>query len=347
MKEAMFFRPLGGGQVRCDLCAHRCIIEDGQRGFCGVRENRSGTLYSLVYGRAVATHVDPIEKKPLFHYHPGTYSLSVATVGCNFRCQHCQNADISIRPAQNHHISGQNITPKELVAAARRSDCASISYTYTEPTVFFEYALETARQASQEGLGNVFVTNGYMTEEALQTVAPFLDAANVDLKAFSEDHYQRVCGAHLQPVLNTLQGMKELGIWLEVTTLLIPTVNDSEEELRQIAEFILQLGPQIPWHISRFFPTFQMTDLPPTSTESVRRARQIGLEVGLKYVYTGNLAGDDGESTFCPQCGQRVIHRDGYSIRAHQLRKGRCAQCQAVIDGIGLEVFDRENGPAR
>jgi len=341
MKEALFFKQLEDGKVRCDLCAHRCVIEDGERGFCGVRENRSGTLYSLVYGRAIATHVDPIEKKPLFHYQPGTYSLSVATVGCNFRCRHCQNADLSIRPVENHHIAGQNFTPEELVAAARRSDCTSISYTYTEPTVFFEYALETAQRASQQGLGNVFVTNGYMTEEALRAVAPVLDAANVDLKAFSEDHYQHVCEARLGPVLDTLRLMKELGIWIEVTTLLIPTVNDSEKELRQIAEFILDLDPEIPWHISRFYPAFRMNDLPPTSAESVRRGREIGLETGLKYVYTGNLPGDDGESTFCPQCGQRVIHRHGYAVEGCRIQQGRCSQCQTVIAGVGLETLDR------
>jgi len=344
MKEAMFYRRLDDGKVRCDLCAHRCVIQDGERGFCGVRENRSGTLYSLVYGRAIATHIDPIEKKPLFHYRPGSYSLSVATVGCNFRCRHCQNADLSIRPIENQHITGQNIAPEELVATARRSRCTSISYTYTEPTVFFEYALETAQEASQQGLGNVFVTNGYMTEEALRTVAPVLDAANVDLKAFSEDHYEHICQARLGPVLDTLRLMKELGIWVEVTTLLIPTVNDSEKELRQIAEFILQLGPEVPWHISRFYPAFRMNDLPPTSAESVRRGREIGLETGLKYVYTGNLPGDDGESTFCPQCGQRVLHRYGYVIEESQLQQGRCSQCQTVIDGIGLETLPHQLG---
>jgi pyruvate formate lyase activating enzyme len=337
MKEALFFKRLDDGKVRCDLCAHRCVIGDGERGFCGVRENRDGTLYSLVYGRAIATHVDPIEKKPLFHYRPGSHSLSVATVGCNFRCRHCQNADLSIRPVENRQITGQNVTPAELVAAARRSGCASISYTYTEPTVFFEYALETAQLAAGEGLGNVFVTNGYMTGEALRTIAPVLDAANVDLKAFSEDHYQRICQARLAPVLDTLRLMKELGIWVEVTTLLIPTVNDSEKELRRIAEFILGLGPEVPWHISRFYPTFQMNDLPPTSAESIRQGREIGLETGLKYVYTGNLPGDEGESTFCPGCGERVIHRQGYIIEECRLEQGRCSRCQAVIDGVGEE----------
>jgi pyruvate formate lyase activating enzyme len=344
MKEAMFYKRLADNTVRCDLCAHRCVIEDGEKGFCGVRENRSGTLYSLVYGRAIAMHVDPIEKKPLFHYQPGSYSLSVATVGCNFRCRHCQNADLSIRPIEDHHVAGQNVPPEELVAAAQRSDCASVAYTYTEPTIFFEYALDTARLASREGLGNVFVTNGYMTDEALRTIAPVLDAANVDLKAFSEQHYEHICEARLAPVLDTLRLMKRLGIWLEVTTLLIPTVNDSDTELRQIAEFIIDLGPEVPWHISRFYPTFRMNDLPPTPAESIQRGRQIGLEAGLKYVYSGNLPGDDGESTFCPQCGQRVIHRQGYEILESRLQEGRCNQCQTVIDGMGLEAVQSETG---
>jgi pyruvate formate lyase activating enzyme len=341
MKEAMFYKRLDDGKVRCDLCAQRCVIESGERGFCGVRENRDGTLYSLVYERAIATHVDPIEKKPLFHYRPGSHSLSVATVGCNFRCRHCQNADLSIRPVETGQIAGRKITSEELVAAAQRSNCASISYTYTEPTIFYEYALETAQKASQQGLGNVFVTNGYMTEEPLRTVAPVLDAANVDLKTFSGARYQDVCQARLQPVLDTLRRMKELGIWIEVTTLLIPTVNDSEKELRQIAEFILSLGPEVPWHISRFYPSFQMSDLPPTSVESIRRGREIGLEAGLKYVYTGNLPGDDGESTFCPQCGRQVIHRQGYIITECRLQQGRCSRCRTVIDGVGLESLSQ------
>jgi len=336
VKEAMFYRRLGDQRVRCDLCAHRCVIEQDERGICGVRENRDGTLYSLVYGKAIATHIDPIEKKPLFHYYPGSYSYSVATVGCNFHCAHCQNADISILPIQEHRITGQNLSPEELVDAAQRCGSVSISYTYTEPTIFFEYAFEIAVLASKKGLGNVFVTNGYMTGEALRTIHPYLGAANVDLKSFSEDHYHQVCGARLRPVLDSLELMKQLGIWVEITTLLIPSVNDSEEQLRQIARFILHLGPETPWHISRFYPTFQMNHLPPTSVESVRRSREIGREVGLKYVYTGNIPGDEGESSFCPACGQRIIHRSGYTILEKRMDQGRCLHCGTQIDGIGL-----------
>lgn len=336
MKEAMFFHRLKGQEVRCDLCAHHCVIEDGQAGICKVRANKGGTLYSLVYGKAVATHIDPIEKKPLFHFRPGSTTFSLATVGCNFRCAHCQNADISILPAHQDDIVGQDVMPEEIVAAAEKSGCQSIAYTYTEPTIFFEYAHDSARLASEKDIGNVFVTNGFMTEEALRTIQPHLDAANVDLKSFSDDHYRQVCGARLQPVLDSLQLMKNLGIWLEVTTLIIPTLNDSERELRQIAEFIFSLGAETPWHISKFYPTYQMTHLPSTPVESLRRGREIGLEAGLRYVYTGNVPGDEGESTFCHHCGQRLIHRYGYSILENRLRESHCDRCGVEIDGVGL-----------
>lgn len=332
----MFYSHLDHQKVRCDLCAHRCVIEHNERGICGVRENQDGTLYSLVYGKAIATHIDPIEKKPLFHYYPGSYSYSVATVGCNFHCAHCQNADISILPIEEHRIMGQDLGPAELVDAAQRSGSASISYTYTEPTIFFEYALETAVLASEKGIGNVFVTNGYMTGEAIRTIHPYLHAANVDLKSFSEEHYKEVCGGRLRPVLDSLELMKELGIWVEVTTLLIPSVNDSEEQLQKIARFVLHLGSETPWHISRFHPTFQMNHLPPTPLEKIRRGREIGREMGLKYVYTGNIPGDEGESSFCPTCGQRIIHRHGYTILEKRLNQGRCSRCGGFIDGLGL-----------
>jgi pyruvate formate lyase activating enzyme len=336
MREAMFFRRLKGQQVRCDLCAHHCVIEESQRGICGVRANKGGTLYSLVYGKAVATHADPIEKKPLFHYYPGSFSFSIATVGCNFRCTHCQNADISILPVDHGRILGQDLGPEEMVDAAEKSGCRSIAYTYTEPTIFFEYAHDIASLAFERGIGNLFVTNGYITEKALRATQPWLHAANVDLKSFSDDHYQKVCGARLRPVLDSLRLMKNLGIWVEVTTLVIPTLNDSKDELRQIAEFVFSLGPETPWHISQFHPTHRLIHLPPTPLESLRLGREIGLEAGLRYVYTGNVPGDEGESTFCYSCGQRVIHRYGYSILENRLQQAKCNRCGAIIDGVGL-----------
>ena len=334
MKEAMWYRKLSDERVRCDLCNHRCVIDDGSRGICRVRENRGGTLYSLVYGKAIATHVDPIEKKPLFNFYPGTRAFSIATAGCNFKCTHCQNADISQIQPDRQHIMGQEASPEQIVRAAEKNGCESIAYTYTEPTIFMEYAHDTAKIASQRGIKNVFVTNGYMTEEALRAMQPYLDAANVDLKGFTEEHYREICGARLQPVLDTLKLMKELDIWVEVTTLIIPTVNDSDEVLKNIAEFILSLGPETPWHVSRFHPTYKMLDLPPTPVQSVIRARQIGLEAGLRYVYSGNVPGDDGENTYCYNCGKIVIPRYGYQLGDIHIEDSKCKYCDAKIDVI-------------
>ena len=332
MKEAMCYRKLSDERVRCDLCNHRCVIDDGSRGICRVRANNGGTLYSLVYGKAIATHVDPIEKKPLFNFYPGTRAFSIATAGCNFKCTHCQNADISQIPLSRQHIMGQEASPEQIVSAAEKNKCESIAYTYTEPTIFMEYAHDTAKIASQRGIKNIFVTNGYMTEEALRAMQPYLDAANVDLKGFTEEHYHGICGARLQPVLDTLKLMKELGIWVEVTTLIIPTVNDSDEVLKNIAEFILSLGPETPWHVSRFHPTYKMLDLPPTPVQSVVRARQIGLEAGLRYVYSGNVPGDYGENTYCYNCGKIVIPRYGYQLGDIHIKDSKCKYCDAKID---------------
>lgn len=334
MKEARWYEKLSDNRVRCDLCNHRCVIETGKRGVCGVRENRDGILYSLVYGKVIASHVDPIEKKPLFHFLPGTQSFSIATVGCNFKCTHCQNSDISQMPTDNGQIMGQDVKPEEIVKAAERNDCESISYTYTEPTIFMEFAYDTAKIAKENGIKNVFVTNGYMAKEALKDMSLYLDAANVDLKGFTEEHYKKVCGARLKPVLDTLKLMKELGIWVEVTTLVIPTVNDSEKDLRGVAEFILSLGAETPWHVSRFHPTYKMLDIPSTPVSSVVKARQIGLEVGLRYVYTGNVPGDDGENTYCYNCGKVLIPRYGYNLGKTYIKNSKCEYCGVKIDVI-------------
>lgn len=333
--SAMLWDALPDGRVRCHLCAFRCILRPSTRGVCRVRENRDGALVTLVYGRAVAEEIDPIEKKPLFHFLPGTASYSIATVGCNFRCQFCQNWEISqiVRDAQL--IVRRELPPEVVVAKARETGCASIAYTYTEPTIFFEYAYETARLARQAGLRNVFVTNGYETPEAIEAIAPFLDAANVDLKAFSDEYYRRVCGARLQPVLDTLRLMVRLGIWVEVTTLLVPGLNDSEEELRELTSFIAgELGPDVPWHVSRFFPAYKMADHAVTPAESIRRALRIGREAGLRYVYGGNLPLSEGqEDTACPNCHRVVIERAGVWLRANHLRDGRCPDCGTPIPG--------------
>lgn len=337
MREAILYEKLPDSRVRCNLCAHRCTIADGHKGVCGVRENRGGTLYSLVYGRAISLAVDPVEKKPLFHFYPGSTALSVATVGCNLRCTFCQNADISQWPRERRGIVGDEVPPETVVREAVRHRSRSIAYTYTEPTIFTEYAYDIAVPARQAGVANVYVTNGYMTPEMLDFFSPYLDAANVDLKSFRDDFYREQCGARLQPVLDSLKKMVRQGVWVEVTTLIIPGLNDSDEELGEVARFVAQeLGPQVPWHISRFYPHYQMSDRPPTPVSTLHRAREIGRQAGLRYVYEGNVPGAGGEDTACPQCGRTVIRRYGYQVLERALREGRCAHCGAQIDGVGL-----------
>jgi pyruvate formate lyase activating enzyme len=334
MRKAMFQQPEGEGRVRCGLCRFRCSIADGRRGLCGVRENRAGVLYTLVYGKAVAENVDPIEKKPLFHFHPGSLSYSVSTVGCNFRCLHCQNHQISQWPQERGPIAGAEVAPERLVQRALDAGCRSIAYTYTEPTIYFEYAYETARLARQAGLGNVFVSNGYITPEALETIAPYLDAANIDLKGFSDDFYREVAGASLQGVLDCLCDYHRHGIWLEVTTLLIPGRNDDPEELRQLTRFIAEeLGPETPWHVTGFYPTYKLQDAPPTPLASLQTARKIGQQAGLQFVYTGNRGDADSESTRCPACRKLVIERSGFRLVTNHLQQGQCPWCPAVIPG--------------
>jgi len=336
MKRALFQQTKEGGKVLCGLCAHRCLIAPGHRGICSVRENRDGELISLVYDKVIAQNIDPIEKKPLFHFLPGSLSYSIATPGCNFRCKHCQNADISQLPRDHGGIVlGEQVDPDRIVAAARRTRCASISYTYTEPTIYFELAYETAKLASAEGIRNVFVTNGYITAEALREIAPYLDAANIDLKGFTDDFYRNVCGARLQPVLDSIGLYKELGIWIEITTLVIPGHNDGDAELRQIADFIRSVGADIPWHVTRFHPTYRLMDQPRTPLETLKRARSIGLEAGLRYVYEGNIPGE-GEETFCWSCRKPLVKRYGFSVSENHVTDGACGYCGARIDGVWM-----------
>lgn len=334
MKEAYLYENMGEERVRCFLCNHRCLIKEGAKGICGVRENRGGSLVSLVYGKVIARHVDPIEKKPLFHFLPGSRSYSIATVGCNFKCLFCQNADISQMPSDRDQIWGEDMTPGMIVDEAVATQSATIAYTYTEPTIYFELALDTARLAVGRGVRNVFVSNGYMTEACLKEIFPDLHGANVDLKAFSDTFYKKQCGARLDPVLRTLETMRKMGVWLEVTTLLIPGLNDSKEQLEGLATFLADLDPFIPWHVSRFHPTYRLTDIRPTPPESVRRAREIGLEAGLKYVYTGNLPGDEGEMTLCHGCGEVLIDRHGFYVKKNAIRDRHCPRCNTEIPGV-------------
>jgi pyruvate formate lyase activating enzyme len=337
MKEAMLYEKLPDSRVRCELCAHRCVIADGKKGLCQVRENRGGTLYTLVYGRTISQHVDPVEKKPLFHFYPGSTAYSIATPGCNFRCRWCQNWEISQMPREQHLIAGREASPEQILAAAHKDGCRSIAYTYTEPTIFFEYAYDTARLAHKADLANIYITNGYMTEEMLETFHPYLDAANVDLKAFRDETYRKYVGARLQPVLDSLKAMKRLDIWVEVTTLVIPGMNDDPAELRDAAEFVAnELGVDTPWHISRFFPAYKMTDVPPTPVSTLHRAREIGLEAGLRYVFIGNVEDEASPDTACPVCGRLLIRRHGFGVLANSVRDGRCPDCGTPIAGVGM-----------
>jgi pyruvate formate lyase activating enzyme len=333
-KKAMLWEKLEGNKVRCFLCAHRCNIDENKFGFCGMRQNIGGELYTYAYGEVIASHVDPIEKKPLYHFLPGTYAYSIATIGCNFHCPFCQNWRISQQSAKKGDAEGYELKPGQVVDEAIRNDCRSISYTYTEPTIFFEYAYDTAKIAKERGLYNNFVTNGFMTEEAIETIRPYLDAANVDLKFFNDDSYKKICKGRLQPVLDSIKNIKKAGIWLEVTTLIIPGENDSEEELRNIAAFLAATGKEIPWHISRFHPDYKYTDSYPTPLETMEKAARIGKEEGLKYVYLGNVY--TRAETNCPGCGNVLIERAGFgaSLSKDFLKGGKCRNCGTAVEGV-------------
>lgn len=337
MREAKLYEKLSDKRVRCNLCSHRCVIADGRSSLCHVRENRDGVLCTLAYGRTVVQQIDPVEKKPLFHFYPGAKAYSMATAGCNFCCRWCQNWEISQIPKGQSPEQGSKATRGQIVESAQEENCRMIAYTYTEPTIFFEYAYDTAVLAHSAGLANIYVTNGYMTEEMLETFQPYLDAANVDLKAFKDETYRRYVGAQFQPVLNSLKTIRRLGIWLEVTTLVIPGINDDEAELRDAARFIKnELGAETPWHISRFFPAYKMTDVVPTPVGTLRRAREIGLEEGLEYVYQGNISDPGSEDTVCPGCGHVLIRRSRFSLLESRVKEGRCPDCGAPISGIGM-----------
>ena len=333
-KEAMFWTAGEGGQVVCALCAHRCVIAPGTWGVCGVRENRSGALFIHAYGQVIAAHVDPIEKKPFYHFLPGTTSFSIATVGCNFQCGFCQNWSISQDSIKDGGGKGATpLSPRDAVRIALDRGCRSISYTYTEPTIFFEYALDTATLAKAAGLANNFVTNGFMTAEALEAARPWLDAANVDLKAFREETYKKVCKARLQPVLDSICLMRRLGIWVEVTTLVVPGLNDGDEELRDIARYLAKTDPDIPWHLSRFHPDYKYTDARATPLPTLRRAAEIGREEGIRFVYIGNVMGE-GDETKCPNCAAILIRRRGFCVEANTIgADGRCPSCRTPIPG--------------
>jgi len=332
IKEAMLYERLDVGKAHCYLCSHHCKILPGKFGICGVRQNVDGKLYTLVYGDIIATQVDPIEKKPLYHFLPGTASYSIATIGCNFKCQFCQNWEISQVSKRDNDALGKDTKPEDIVRDTKLAGCKSISYTYTEPTIFFEYAYDVAKLAKKQGLYNNFVTNGYMTAQAIKTIRPYLDSANVDLKGFNEDYYNKFCKAHLEPVLESIKAMKRSGIWVEITTLIIPGQNDSEQELKGLAEFIASVGVEIPWHVSRFHPDYKYLDSGPTPVETLKMAKAIGEKAGLRYVYMGNVL--DGNDTYCYNCSHLLIKRIGFDVVQNNVTGCKCPKCSVKIDGI-------------
>lgn len=323
------------GRIQCQLCNHYCLISEGKTGICAVRKNINGQLYSLVYAKLITENIDPIEKKPFFHFLPGSLSYSIATVGCNFRCAHCQNADISQyaeRKFAADFAPGKEIKPEEVIKLAKDSGCESIAYTYTEPTIFAEFALDCMKLAKADGLKNVWVSNGYTSPEAWPEILPYLDAINIDLKFFTNENYLKICGAKLQPVLDNLKLLKSKKIWLEITTLIIPGLNDSEQEIKQIAEFIKNdLGAETPWHVSRFFPQYKLQNANPTEEDLIFTACKIGKEAGLKYVYGGNVMSEELENTYCSQCNELIIRRTGYQVKRFD-KNGQCPQCKEKID---------------
>jgi len=332
--QALLYDVLDEKRVQCNLCSHRCLIRNHSRGICQVRENRDGELCTLVYGNLISRHVDPIEKKPLYHFLPGSKSYSIATPGCNFHCEWCQNWQISQMPRIMQMPHRKRVPPERIVEAALAAGCQSIAYTYTEPTVFFEYSYDVARLAHDAGLKNIYVTNGYMTPEMLEMMGSYLDAANVDIKAFSDETYRKLIGGHLTPVLESCQKMKSLGIWVEITTLIVPGINDELEELKAIAEFIYEsLGSDTPWHISRFYPQYRMLDRNPTNESNLLETREMGQSLGIKYIYLGNMAGIN--DTTCKDCGEVLISRAGYSTKVVGINhEGLCHKCGAEFDGV-------------
>lgn len=332
-KEARFYKVIDEKTVQCQLCPRRCTLSDGVRSFCRVREPKAGKLYSLVYGQVCAAHIDPMEKKPLFHFLPGSNVYSIATAGCNFRCKFCQNWQISQYPPEE--VESQETSPEEVVASARKSNCPSIAYTYTEPSIFYEYMFDTAKLAKANGLKNMYHSNGSLNPEPLKELAFYLDGANVDLKGFTQEFYDKVCAGQLETVLASLKTLKEKGIWLEITNLIIPNLNDDLTQIRKMCIWIRDnLGKDVPLHFSRFWPNYRLTNIAPTEPSLIENARNIAMEEGLEFVYIGNLPGHLAESTYCPSCKNMIIQRKGFSVLNLKVKDGKCLFCGRVIPGV-------------
>ncbi|MFW6235722.1 MAG: AmmeMemoRadiSam system radical SAM enzyme [Desulfovibrionales bacterium] len=334
MHEAKLWKAMKLNKVQCELCSHFCVIDDGERGKCAVRENRGGVLYTLTYDKVASIAIDPVEKKPLYHFMPGTTTFSFGTPGCNISCSFCQNYSLSQDPHKDGQVRGQKVTPELLVEGALDKNCRSISYTYSEPTIFFELMLETCKRAVEKDLANIIVSNGFMSIKCLDELGPFMHAANIDLKAFTDKFYKEQCGARLKPVLENLKHIRELGWWLEVTTLIIPELNDSPAELEELAGFIAaELGPDTPWHLSRFHPDFKLLDRPRTPIDTIEQAYEIGKAAGLKYVYVGNVPGHKAGGTSCPECGTLCIDRSGFFVSGCKIADGKC-ECGTALAGV-------------
>lgn len=331
--EARYYEKLPHRKIRCRLCPRACVIDDLERGYCGVRDNRGGTYYTLVHSRPCTWHADPIEKKPLFHFLPGTQAFSLSTVGCNMECKFCQNWQISqIRPEQSRDLK---LPPKAVAQAAVDRGCRSIAYTYAEPVIFYEYMYDCAVAGHGSGVKSVMISNGYIQEQPMRDLCPHLDAVKIDLKAYTEAFYRDQCVGELAPVLRTLGVLKAEGMWFEIVYLMIPSLNDDREEIKRMCTWILdKLGPDVPIHFTRFHPQYKLLNLPSTPTSALDRARDVALNSGLHYVYVGNVPGHQGEHTYCPRCGRKVIERTGFYVQGVHLNHGKCAFCETAIPGV-------------
>lgn len=351
MKEAILYEKGEDQKVKCTACRHNCLIPDKGTGICGVRQNKEGKLYLIVYGKASAVNIDPIEKKPLFHFLPGTQIFSLGTVGCNFACDFCQNWDLSqatkdlraklIKDGKAEDMGtevgkfGYDLPPEKIVETTSGKSISSIAYTYNEPIIFFEYLYDTAKLAAEKGIKNVLVTNGYETDEALEKLKPYVQALNIDLKSFNSEFYTTICKARLEKVLETIKSAKKMGFWVEITTLVIPGKNDSKEELQKIAEFIASVDKNMPWHVTAFFPQYKMTDVKPTPHKTLEAAYNIGKKAGLNYVYVGNISDDQRSNTYCHNCNSLLIKRQGYFVEVQDCFKdGTCQKCNTAIPGV-------------
>ncbi|MBW2997056.1 AmmeMemoRadiSam system radical SAM enzyme [Candidatus Woesearchaeota archaeon] len=334
MKEAMFYERVGVKKVQCHLCPNECVILDGKRGNCRARENKNGKLYSIVYGLPCTSGADPIEKKPLFHFLPGTSSYSIATPGCNLHCKWCQNWQISQKGPDE--VRCFKMDPEEVVENAISNGCKTIAYTYVEPAIFYEYMLDTAKLAHKAGLKNVAVTNGYLNKEPVKKLYKYIDACNIDLKGFTEEFYREYCGGKLKPVLETIKTAHKMGVWVELTTLVIPGLNDDMETIKKQCEWIKkELGTRVPLHFSRFFPYYKLAHLPPTPPETLVDAYNVAKKTGLEYVYVGNIQIKDTEDTFCPKCHKKVIQRGMFfNVDKNMVKAGKCGFCGAKVDGV-------------